>query len=182
MPTNADLQYEWLAPKLSSSEREALDRVYDELKVLRDQATVLKKPMIVKPPKTAQDTYWVALDPEDMSTLQGPYATRAYAIKAGPKALGLEKGQTFWSGRAECSAVREVLKLAGFADLLLEHVEGELETLLGDTIEGWLEKITPGEKVELEDRLSAALLIWLVKTGHYPPFFVFESEEKHDAP
>lgn len=32
MPTNAELQYEWLAPKLSAPEREALDRIWSHLK------------------------------------------------------------------------------------------------------------------------------------------------------
>ena len=136
-------------------------------------------PWIPKPPKTPQDTYWVVRDPDDMATLRGPYATRALATKFGPIDLGLKSGEVYWTGRAECSAVREVLKLAGHADLLIDSVRDGLEDLLGDEIpDDWTDKMLPEQKVELEETLSRQFILWLSQNGHYPQFFIFEDERK----
>lgn len=121
------------------------------------------------------DTKWVAETATWSDDWHGElHYTREEAIEEGKKLASEENVTCFRLGEAKLASVTE---FGIDADSVIERVQEQAYSNVGEYAEGYLEGI-PGEHVlELESKLNEVFFDWIIKHEYQPSFYSILSSE-----
>lgn len=120
-------------------------------------------------------SFWAGSGDEEY--YEGEYPTKEEAIAKFPSDHDLEPGAKFWVGRSE----PYVPDAAGVAADVLDRVRDNAIEVCGDFAKDWLD-VDETEERDLETRLSAVILDWIMAHKYQPEFFHVVDVEQHEVP